>query len=140
MEELKMYLPLNTRIEDGIKKVLRKAEQIGQRVVADFNGFLIDSNYSYEKNLEMFDEHFKRPTPKKDYRNWEQRRYEIAKVMLPAIYTDEGNAARADHSPINGFEYKTLEGCCREAIRFADTLIKELKKKESDNENNEFSR
>lgn len=72
--------------------------------------------------------------------NWEQRRYEIAKAMLPAIYTDEGNAARADHSPINGFEYKTLEGCCREAIRFADTLIKELKKKESDNENNEFSR
>lgn len=62
--------------------------------------------------------------------NWEQRRYEIAKAMLPAIYTDEGNAARADHSPINGFEYKTLEGCCREAIRFADTLIKELKKSE----------
>lgn len=27
MEELKMYLPLNTVIEDGIKKVLRKAEQ-----------------------------------------------------------------------------------------------------------------
>ena len=41
-----MYLPLNTVIEDGIKKVLRKAEQIGQRVVADFNGFLIDSNFS----------------------------------------------------------------------------------------------
>ena len=30
--------------------------------------------------------------------NWEQRRYEIAKTMLPAIYTDDGNAARADHS------------------------------------------
>lgn len=62
--------------------------------------------------------------------NWEQRRYEIAKTMLPAIYTDDGNAARAGHSPINGFEYKILEGCCREAIRFADTLIKGLKKSE----------
>mgnify|MGYP004508906343 FL=1 len=135
MEELKMYLPLSTKIEDGIKKVLKKAEQINQRVVAEFNGFLIDSNYSYSKNLELFEEHFKRPTPKKDYRNWEQRRYEIAKTMLPAIYTDDGNAARADHSPINGFEYKTLDGCCREAVRFADTLIKELQKKETENEN-----
>ncbi|MFW5616295.1 MAG: hypothetical protein ACOCNM_07420 [Prevotella pectinovora] len=36
--------------------------------------------------------------------NWEQRRYEIAKAMLPAIYMDDGNAQRADHSPINGFE------------------------------------
>lgn len=29
--------------------------------------------------------------------NWEQRRYEIAKAMLPAIYMDDGNAQRADH-------------------------------------------
>ena len=136
MEELKMYLPVNTRIDDGIKKVLRKAKQIGQRVVADFNGFLIDSNYSYEKNLEMFDEHFKRPTPKKDYRNWEQRRYEIAKAMLPAIYMDDGNAQRADHSPINGFEYKTPQGCAKEAVSLADALINELQKKGASNENN----
>ena len=135
MEELKMYLPVSTRIEDGIKKVLRKAEQIGSRVVADFNGFLIDSNYSYEKNLELFDEHFKRPTPKKDNRNWEQRRYEIAKAMLPAIYMDDGNAARADHSPINGFEYKTPQGCAKEAVHLADALINELKKKGTVNEN-----
>lgn len=121
MEELKMYIPVSTRIEDGIKSVLRKAEQIGQRVVADFNGFLIDSNYSYEKNLELFDEHFKRPTPKKDYRNWEQRRYEIAKEMLCAIYLDDGSERRDLES---GF----FECCAKEAIRFADALIEELKK------------
>ena len=92
-------------------------------------GFLSTQIIVMKRTLNYY-EHFKRPTPKKDYRNWEQRRYEIAKTMLPAIYTDDGNAARADHSPINGFEYKTLEGCCREAIRFADTLIKELKKSE----------
>lgn len=117
MEELKMYIPVSTRIEDGIKSVLRKAEQIGQRVVADFNGFLIDSNYSYEKNLELFYEHFKRPTPKKDYRNWEQRRYEIAKTMLPIIYRIECG----DFS---------IEKMAVFAVKSTDTLIKELKKSE----------
>ena len=60
--------------------------------------------------------------------NWEQRRYEIAKAMLPAIYMDDGNAARADHSPVNGFEYKTPQGCAKEAVSLADALINELKK------------
>lgn len=46
---------------------------------------------------------------------WEQRRYEIAKTMLPAIYTADGR-------------HNTLEGCCREAVRFADALIYQLKK------------
>ena len=60
--------------------------------------------------------------------DWEQRRYEIAKDMLPAIYMDDGNAQRADHSPSNGFEYKTPEGCAKEAVHLADALINELKK------------
>lgn len=68
--------------------------------------------------------------------NWEQRRYEIAKTMLPAIYMDDGNAQRADHSPINGFEYKTPQGCAKEAVSLADALINELQKKGASNENN----
>lgn len=68
--------------------------------------------------------------------NWEQRRYEIAKAMLPAIYMDDGNAQRADHSPINGFEYKTPQGCAKEAVSLADALINELQKKGASNENN----
>lgn len=59
--------------------------------------------------------------------NWEQRRYEIAKEMLAAIYLDDGNAERADDSEL-GFEFKSLQGSAREAVRFADALIKELKK------------
>lgn len=59
--------------------------------------------------------------------NWEQRRYEIAKEMLAAIYLDDGNAERADKSRI-GFEFKTIEGCAREAVRMADGLIAELQK------------
>ncbi len=59
---------------------------------------------------------------------WEQRRYEIAREMMPAIYVDDGHAKRADHSGL-GFEYKSLQGSAKEAVRFADALIEELKRK-----------
>lgn len=59
--------------------------------------------------------------------NWEQRRYEIAKEMLAAIYLDDGNAERADDSDL-GFEFKSLQDSAREAVRFADALIEELRK------------
>ena len=58
---------------------------------------------------------------------WQQRRYEIAKDMLPAIYVEDGQAKRADHSDL-GFEYKSLQGSAKEAVRFADALIEELKR------------
>lgn len=60
--------------------------------------------------------------------DWEQRRYEIAKAMLPVIYLDDGQAERADDSDL-GFEYKSVQYCAREAVSFADALIEELKKK-----------
>ena len=59
--------------------------------------------------------------------DWEQRRYEIAKIMMHAIYLDDGNAERADKSGL-GFEYKDFQGSVKEAVRFADALIAELKK------------
>ena len=59
--------------------------------------------------------------------DWEQRRYEIAKTMIHAIYLDDGNAARSDKSGFD-FEYKDLQGSAKEAVRFADALIAELKK------------
>ena len=59
--------------------------------------------------------------------DWEQRRYEIAKTMMHAIYLDDGNAERADKSGL-GFEYKDFQSSAKEAVRFADALIAELKK------------
>lgn len=59
--------------------------------------------------------------------DWEQRRYEIAKTMMHVIYLDDGNAERADKSGL-GFEYKDFQGSAKEAVRFADALIAELKK------------
>lgn len=122
-----------TPIDEAVKQVLQFAKSIGQRVVADFNGFIIDSKNSHDKNLDLYWHYMGRPDM--DI-NWEQRRYEIAKAMLPAIYMDDGNAQRADHSPINGFEYKTPQGCAKEAVSLADALINELQKKGASNENN----
>lgn len=59
--------------------------------------------------------------------DWEQRRYEIAKDMLCAIYMDDGNESRcANHNM--GFEYQSLESSAHSAVRYADALINELKK------------
>lgn len=59
--------------------------------------------------------------------DWEQRRYEIAKYMLRAIYMDEGIERRMTDPGI-AFQYQSLEGNAREAVRYANVLIEELKK------------
>ena len=58
--------------------------------------------------------------------NWEQRRYEIAKDMLCALYADEGFESR-EKGDVR-FEYQDLDSCANEAVRYADALIRELKK------------
>ena len=52
--------------------------------------------------------------------DWEQRRYEIAKEMLSVIYSDD--------NPQEGEDYLTLQQAANEAIRYAEVLIRELKK------------
>lgn len=52
--------------------------------------------------------------------DWEQRRYEIAKEMLPVIYYDD--------KPQEGEDYLTLNQAAHEAVRYAEALITELKK------------
>ena len=52
--------------------------------------------------------------------DWEQRRYEIAKEMLPVIYYDD--------KPQEGEDYLTLNEAAHEAVRYAEALIIELKK------------
>lgn len=59
--------------------------------------------------------------------DWEQRRYEIAKDMLCAIYMDDGNESRCANHNMD-FEYQCLESSAHTAVRYADALINELKK------------
>lgn len=47
--------------------------------------------------------------------------------MLCAIYMDEGNEKRSTATDVE-FEYQSLEGNAREAVRYANVLIEELKK------------
>jgi hypothetical protein len=109
-----------TSIEDAVKLVLHTAKLSGSRVVAEFNGFILDSKNSYDKNLDLYWAYMGRADRNV---NWEQRRYEIAKEMLPIIYRIECG----DFS---------IERMAVFAVMYADILIKELKKKETDNENN----
>lgn len=82
---------------------------------------------SYGDPLELGFDEVEILTEKTDGIDWEQRRYEIAKEMLAAIYLDDGNAERADKSKL-GFEFKSVQGSAREAVRMADGLIAELQK------------
>lgn len=50
--------------------------------------------------------------------DWEQRRYEIAKEMLPVIYCDEKQQ--------DGDFYCTLKQAAYEAVIYAESLIAEL--------------
>ena len=59
------------------------------------------------------------PTPKQEI-DWEQRRYEIAKEMLPVIYRQGMEAQK------HGQSVKRKDTAYY-AVIFADTLIKELK-------------
>lgn len=109
-----------TPIDEAVKQVLQFAKSIGQRVVADFNGFIIDSKNSHDKNLDLYWAYMGRIDRNV---NWEQRRYEIAKAMLPTCV--EEYSFMDDFRIEKGAEY---------AVMCADALINELKKKGTNNE------
>lgn len=104
--------------EDAVKKVLERAKLINQRVIADFNGFIINSKYSYDTNIDLYFAYMGEP---KNGINWEQRRYEIAKEMLHDCveYFDD------IQSLID--EDKRVEFSTELAIKYADALINKLK-------------
>lgn len=103
-----------TSVEDAVKKVLETSKLINQRVIADFNGFIINSKYGYEKNIDLYFAYIGEP---KDGINWEQRRYEIAKSAMVGLM--------AGHNAI--YEEKKLASIAKQ---YTDALINELKKKQ----------
>ena len=107
-----------TSIEDAVKLVLHTAKLSGSRVVAEFNGFILDSKNSYDKILDLYWAYMGRADRNV---NWEQRRYEIAKEMLPFCMK------RAGTKFPSLTVYNIVRGSARCAVRIADALIKELK-------------
>lgn len=106
--------------EDAVKEVLERAKLINQRVVAYFDEFIIDSENGYYKNVDLY---YVYKARQKKYNNidWEQRRYEIAKEMLPFCMK------RAGTKFPSLTVYNIVRGSARCAVRIADALIKELK-------------
>ena len=128
METIEMHLPFNTTLEEGIKMLRQKAEQTGMQVIAKFNGFTLDSQYSDEENKTRITNHFRKKitdhvkkmlTDRETCNiNWEQRRYEIAKEMLPycAKFVE-------DVVDLN----KVITYSTNLSIKYADALIEKLK-------------
>lgn len=79
--------------------------------------------------------------------NWEKRRYEIAKAMIPYIYIEDRNRGLSTHiNTRDNYIYKDAKDCAEDAVRYADALIEVLKGKNEveeshadDNENNDTS-
>lgn len=109
-----------TSLEDAVKKVLEIAEQTNRPIIAKFNGFLINSEYGYDKNIDLYFAYKSQPD-NNNSNNWEQRRYEIAKEMLHDCveYFDD------IQSLID--EDKRVESSTELAIKYADALINKLK-------------
>lgn len=109
-----------TSLEDAVKKVLEIAEQTNRPILAKFNDFLINSEYGYDKNIDLYFAYKSQPDNNNSI-NWERRRYEIAKEMLHDCveYFDDIQSLLD--------EDKRVESSTELAIKYADALINKLK-------------
>lgn len=65
--------------------------------------------------------------------DWEQRRYEIAKEMMPYVAETTRSILASGHGLGDGAEGKTVpEVCASSAVVFADALIAELRKEKKE--------
>ena len=131
--ETKKFWHTNTEIPNGKDRYIIKWKGCNSYKLATSNEYIISrltpsrflreiERWAYIKDFETTREQLQQKQV-----DWEQRRYEIAKDMLCAIYMDEGNEKRSTDPGIE-FEYQSLEGSAKEAVRYANVLIEELKK------------
>ena len=115
-----------TSLGDAVKKVLEIAEQTNRHIVAEFNGFLINSEYDYDKNIDLY---FAYKARQKKYDiDWEQRRYEIAKEMLHDCFKFYDGVVKL-------MDIKKIIDCSTKlSIKYADALIEKLKREEVQND------
>lgn len=107
--------------EDAVKEVLERSKLINQPVVAIFDEFIIDSENGYYKNVDLY---YVYKARQKKYNNidWEQRRYEIAKEMLPFFVRE--HSTKLTNINVDIFANSSAYN----AVYFANALINELKK------------
>lgn len=105
---------LNTDLNEAVRMVKASSYKTGERIVGEFNDFIIDSNKSEEDNLKEY--HLQWNKMFVDDVDWEQRRYEIAKSVLPSAVLKWSNTYTKD---------KVIE----DTMAFTDMLIEKLKEK-----------
>ena len=113
---------LNTTLTEAVRIVKAKSYEIGERVVGEFNDFIIDSNKSEEDNIKTYRLEWNKEFV--DGVDWEQRRYEIAKSVLPSVITKWVNVIMSSY-PYTYTKDKAIE----DTMTFTDMLIEKLKEK-----------
>ena len=113
---------LNTNLNEAVRIVKAKSYEIGERVVGEFNDFIIDSNKSEEDNIKAYRLEWNKEFV--DGIDWEQRRYEISKEMLPAVLRRWSNKSYA-------LTY-TMDNAIDDTMKLTDMLIEKLKEKKND--------
>ena len=114
---------LNTNLNEAVRMVKAKSYEIGERVVGEFNDVIIDSNKSEEDNIKAYRLEWNKEFV--DGVDWEQRRYEIAKSVLPSVITKWVNVIMSSSYP---YTY-TKDNVIDDTMRFTDMLIEKLKEK-----------
>ena len=112
---------LNTNLNEAVRMVRAKSYEIGERVVGEFNDFIIDSNKSEEDNIKAYRLEWNKEFV--DGVDWEQRRYEIAKSVLPSVITKWVNVMMS-----LSYTY-TKDNVIDDTMTFTDMLIEKLKEK-----------
>ena len=113
---------LNTDLYEAVRMVKAKSYEIGERVVGEFNDFIIDSNKSEEDNIKAYRLEWNKEFV--DGVDWEQRRYEIAKSVLPSVITKWVNVIMSSYP----YTY-TKDNVIDDTMTFTDMLIEKLKEK-----------
>ena len=113
---------LNTDLNEAVRMVKAKSYEIGERVVGEFNDFIIDSNKSEEDNIKAYRLEWNKEFV--DGVDWEQRRYEIAKSVLPSVITKWVNIIMSSYT----YTY-TKDNVIDDTMTFTDMLIEKLKEK-----------
>ena len=109
---------LNTNLNEAVRIVKAKSYEIGERVVGEFNDFIIDSNKSEEDNIKEYQAQWNKDFV--DGVGWEQRRYEIAKSVLSSI------VSKWVKGTSSAFVYHKADAI-KDTMEFTDMLIKRLK-------------
>lgn len=110
------------RNTNEIVEIIRFGSDGSYTVIRNSNGELINLPVSYYDNYEEIIE-------ADDTIDWEQRRYEVAREMLPYAAETSRSILMSGHGLGDDAKGKTFaEVCASSAVSFADALIAELRK------------